>query len=41
MIVEIPPRSTQIKKFTPRELIAELKARGYSGKLLIVREIVL
>ena len=30
-----------LASFTPRELIEELKARGYKGKLVIEREITL
>ena len=31
----------ELSQFTPRELIDELKARGYRGKLSIVRKVVL
>jgi hypothetical protein len=33
--------STPLSKFTPRELIEELRRRGYKGKLQYVYEVVI
>lgn len=32
--------NSELAKFTPRELIAELRSRGFTGKLSVIREII-
>ncbi len=37
--VSVGGGNPELAKFTPRELIEELRCRGYSGKLTITREV--
>lgn len=36
-----PTNNSELSKFTPRELIEELRARGYKGTLTFTKQIVL
>lgn len=35
------PTNSELSKFTPRELIEELRARGYKGTLTFTKQIIL
>lgn len=39
-IINTSTTNPDLKNFHPRELIAELQARGYRGKLYITREVI-